>query len=372
MQPQTKNRVLMTLLITILLWISGVFGYFYLFPIVTHSAGLKYTVRPGTTTKSLVEDLYQKQIIHNPILFNILIHLKGNAVHKLKAGQYLFPKWTTPNNLIDQITAGKGMIYYSFTIVNGWKFHDLLDALQHEEKLKHLTMHLNNLEIMNALGLPNEKPEGQFYPATYYFFDGSSDLSLLRRAYHLMQKKLNDAWQNRDPNLPYKKPYDSLIAASLVEKEAYLNEERPLIAGVLINRLEKHMLLQFDPSVIYGMGDKYKGKITRQDLLKVTPYNTYTNRGLPPTPIALPSVESILAVLHPAKHDYYYFVARGNGAHQFSRTLKEHNAAVTAIEKHHVLPVRVSEKNKNEFFNWHLVQKYILELVALDLYEKMG
>jgi UPF0755 protein len=175
-------------------------------------------------------------------------------------------------------------------------------------------------------------PEGEFYPETYYYTRGVADLVILKHAYDLMQSRLNQAWESRLPGLPYQDAYQALIAASLIEKEAHLNQERPIIAGVLINRLRKNMLLQIDPTVIYGMGDRYLGKIYRRDLLDDTIYNTYVHKGLPPTPIAMPSQASIDAAIHPAAHDYYYFVAKGDGSHQFSKSLPEHHRAVQSTK----------------------------------------
>jgi UPF0755 protein len=186
---------------------------------------------------------------------------------------------------------------------------------------------------MLHLGAANLKPEGEFFPETYYFTKGNSDLILLKHAFKAMQSKLNDAWSKRASALPYKNAYEALIAASLIEKEAYLSKERPIIAGVLVNRLKKEMLLQFDPSVIYGLGERYTGKLSKANLLENTAYNTYLHKGLPPTPIAMPSLASISAALHPEQNDYYYFVAKGDGSHQFSKTLLEHNAAVKALIK---------------------------------------
>ena len=184
---------------------------------------------------------------------------------------------------------------------------------------------------MNRLGDAALAPEGQFFPETYYYTKGSSDLVILKRAFDLMQSNLKEAWETRSPNLPYKNVYEALIAASLIEKEAYFDAERPVIAGVLVNRIRKNMLIQFDPTVIYGLGLRYNGKIHKQDLLENTPYNTYVHKGLPPTPIAMPGRTSINAALHPDNTDYLYFVARSDKSHQFSKTLFEHQAAVIKL-----------------------------------------
>jgi UPF0755 protein len=204
--------------------------------------------------------------------------------------------------------------------------------LQITEGLHHLTSELTDEAIMQLLQT-NLSPEGNFLPETYFYTKGNADVMLLKQSFQLLQTKFAAAWEKRAINLPYKNTYEALIAASLIEKEAYLDSERPMIAGVLVNRLRHNMLLQFDPTIIYGLGDNYTGKIYKSDLTKDTPYNTYLHAGLPPTPIAMPSMGSIEAALHPIEHDYYYFVARGDGSHQFSKTLSEHNAAVVKFTK---------------------------------------
>jgi UPF0755 protein len=232
-----------------------------------------------------------------------------------------------------QMTTGKGLYYRLFTIVPGWSFTQLRRQLLLNKYLKHISQTYDDKQIMTELGNSSLAPEGEFYPDTYYYTRGVPDLVILKRAYQLMQLKLNEAWETRLPGLPYKDAYDALIVASLIEKEAYLNSERPVIAGVLINRLRKNMLLQIDPTVIYGMGDRYTGKIYKENLVENTPYNTYVHKGLPPTPIAMPSQASIEAAIHPQANDYYYFVAKGDGSHQFSKTLLDHNVAVQEAVK---------------------------------------
>lgn len=184
---------------------------------------------------------------------------------------------------------------------------------------------------MSRISSSDVDPEGEFFPETYYYTKDVSDLVILKRAYDLMQSRLSEAWQMRAADLPYQNAYEALIAASLIEKEAYFASERPLIAGVLVNRLKKNMLIQFDPTVIYGLGLRYDGTIHKKDLLENTPYNTYVRKGLPPTPIAMPSMASIEAALHPDNTDYLYFVARKDKSHQFSKTLPEHHAAVATV-----------------------------------------
>ncbi len=347
-----SNRESLTTTHTVLLIVAilflGVWLKFLYTSVVTDSLGYKYTVRLGASIRSVTNDLHSQHIIKHPLLFLLLAHFKGGS-HNLKAGEYFFPEGSTPLKIIDQITGGTGLVYYPFIIVPGWNLKQLRDALMQEQKLHHTMQNLSDAELMAHLGHSALNPEGEFFPDTYYFTGDSTDVEILKRAFKAMQKKLADAWAGRDKSIPFQNSYEALIAASIVEKEAYLEQERPIIAGVMINRLQKGMLLQFDPTVIYGLGARFDGKIYKQDLLKNTPYNTYIHKGLPPTPISMPSEQSILAVMHPQHNEYYYFVAKGDGAHQFSKTLTQHYAAVAA-----------ARKIDSWFFNAELVKHYML------------
>jgi UPF0755 protein len=352
MIPQSRVRVLLTTALFFLLCI-GILAFTWLdflhSSIVADEAGIKFKVHPGATYKTVSTDLYNQHILKHPQLFLWLFRWRGDT-HQLKAGEYLFPKGTTPSSLIDQIVSGHGMVTHAFTIIPGSTFRQLRQILNNDDNLIHTTKEMNNADIMKQLGHPTLDPEGQFFPDTYYFVPDSSDVALLKRAFQTMQKKLNYAWQHRIANLPFHNPYEALTAASIIEKETSLNEERPIIAGVLVNRLKKDIKLQFDPTVIYGLGMRFDGTIYKRDLLENTPYNTYTHKGLPPTPISMPSIESIEAVMHPDANNYLYFVARGEGeGHQFSRTLAEHNTAVAESKKH-----------QPGFFNAGLVKQYLV------------
>jgi UPF0755 protein len=317
-------------------------------PLVTDAQGFRYSVRPGATFKTVAADLHRLHILNHPCFFSWLVRYRG-VVHELKAGEYLFPRGTTPGRVIDQLSTGTGMIFHAFTVVPGMTFQQLRLVLNKSSELQHTTATLTDAAIMKRLGHPDVMPEGQFYPDTYYFVVDSSDLILLKRAYNAMQNHLNTAWQHRASNSPFKTPYEALIAASIIEKESRVKAELPIIAGVMSNRLHREMLLQFDPTVIYGIGSRYDGVIHKSDLQDKNPYNTYVNKGLPPTPISMPGKEAIAAALHPDANNYLYFVARGDGSsHQFSRTLPEHNAAVSAA--HQFRP---------GFFNGDLVQQYL-------------
>lgn len=303
---------------------------YYLFtPIPYQQGGDTYYLRPGTSKKLAIAELSKQGIIKHPILFSLYVFPQKSSL--LKTGEYLFPKGSTPVSIWRQMTTGTGLLYHQFTIVPGWTFNQLRMELSKAQELRHITAAMDDKQIMERLGYPHYSPEGYFFPETYNYTRGVPDLIILKRACDLMQIKLNEAWENRSAGLPYKNTYEALIAASMIEKEGYLDSERPVISGVLINRLRKNMLLQIDATVIYGLGQRYDGKIHKADLLEDTVYNTYVHKGLPPTPIAMPGLSSITAAMHPQQNDYYYYVAKGDGSHQFSKSLSEHNAAVQSI-----------------------------------------
>jgi UPF0755 protein len=206
-------------------------------------------------------------------------------------------------------------------------------ALDADPGVRHNSAALSDAEIMAQLGAAGRNPEGLFFPDTYLFGKGTSDLDILKRAYKAMDRQLQAAWQQRAPDLPYRSPYDALIMASVIEKETGQSTDRALIGGVFVNRLRIGMMLQTDPSVIYGMGEKFDGSLRKKDLIKDTPHNTYTRTGLPPTPIAMPGQAALEAALNPAKTEALYFVARGDGSSEFSRTLTEHERAVAKYQR---------------------------------------
>lgn len=323
-------------------------------PLITDERGYEYIVQPGASIRSVIADLYYKNIIKNRLLFNVLVILHPGS-HEIKSGEYLFPKGTRPSQLLNQIVTGSGFVYHQFTIVPGWNMRQLRAALAKESHFNHVVGTLSDTALMSRLGRPELKPEGQFFPDTYFYAGGSSDLILLKRAFQAMQNKLAVAWEGREFGLPFKDAYEVLIVASMIEKETEFDEERPIIAGVIVNRLHKNMLLQIDPTVIYGLGTRFDGTIYRKDLLAYTPYNTYVIKGLPPTPISMPGLESIMAVVHPQHHDYLFFVAKHgkDGPHQFSETLKEHYVAVS-----------VSNRLRAQFFNHRLMRYYLLKLFS--------
>lgn len=249
----------------------------------------------------------------------------------LKAGEYEFTDGMTSLDMINKMVEGDTK-HWQIQFIEGWTFQDMRAALASSDRLAQVTADWTSEQIMEALGSGGEHPEGRFFPDTYLFTSSETDLDLLSRAFERMQDVLAAEWQAKAENLPYDSPYEALIMASIVERETGAVHEREEVAGVFVRRLEKGMRLQTDPTVIYGMGDKYQGRITRKDLRTHTDYNTYRIDGLPPTPIALPGREAIHATLNPAEGDTLYFVARGDGTHKFSKTLKEHQKAVRAFQ----------------------------------------
>lgn len=251
---------------------------------------------------------------------------------KIKAGSYEVEEGLTALALLDKLTRGD-VTQTELVLVEGKTFRQFRTLLNEHPDLAHDSQKLSDEKILKLLAAKETHPEGLFFPDTYLFNKGSSDLDVLRRAYKAMQSKLAATWEKRESTLPVKTPYELLILASIVEKETGIPADRPQVAAVFVNRLRRGMLLQTDPTVIYGMGADYHGDIRREDLLEPTPYNTYVNKGLPPTPIAMPGKAAIVAALHPAEGDALFFVARGNGRHAFSATLSEHEKYVERYQK---------------------------------------
>jgi UPF0755 protein len=291
---------------------------------------LLFSVPAGADLSQVAVRLSNAGLISNRAYFEWRVRWAGLA-SALQAGTYeVLPK-DTPTDLLDKIVKGRTKTF-TITFVEGTRFADLRQVLDTHPYVAHSMAGRSDEEVMTALGLTGQAAEGWFFPSTYHFKADTSDLALLKRAHQRMQKILDDAWQRRTAQLPYKTPYEALIMASIVEKETARADERPAIAGVFVRRLEKGMKLQTDPTVIYGMGANYNGNIRRADLEQDTPYNTYTRKGLPPTPIALPGAAALQAALAPAPGHALYFVARGDGSHQFSASLTEHDEAVRRFQ----------------------------------------
>ena len=267
----------------------------------------------------------------NPILFSLFARATGRG-GRIKAGSYELKPGASPAKLLTQLVRGE-FAQESLTIIEGWTFKQMRAAIAASPDLRHDTAGLSDTELMAKISNDYALPEGLFFPDTYLFAKGASDLQIYRQAYAMLTKKLIDAWDKRDPALPYRTPYEALTMASIVEKETGQKSERGLIAGVFVNRLKQGMPLQTDPTVIYGMGERYHGVIHKADLLADTAHNTYTRRGLPPTPISLPGAASLNAALAPETTDAVYFVARGDGSSQFSSNLVDHNRAVNEYQR---------------------------------------
>lgn len=289
-----------------------------------------FEIDAGTNFRNICQHLVQQKIINHAYSFELLARLLQQD-KQIKAGIYGIKPSISHYELINQLTSGIDN-QASITFIEGWNFSDLRQALNKNEHIKHMTMAESDKKILEFVGAVENHPEGLFYPDTYYFNPNTSDREILKRAYDTMQRKLLREWQIRDQGLPYKTPYEALIMASIIEKETGRSSERAMIAGVFLNRLRIGMRLQTDPTVIYGLGQKFDGNIRKADLLRDSLYNTYTRDGLPPTPIAMPGLASIHAALHPSNTDALYFVGKGDGSHYFSRSLSEHNHAVTQYQ----------------------------------------
>ena len=288
-------------------------------------------VLPGMHLKSLSVMLEREGVIGNARVFWLLGRVLGKA-GTLKVGVYILDKPLTPLELYARIQRGD-VSQAIVQFIEGWNWREVRAALAGQPMLKNDSAGMSDAELLRAIGAGESHPEGLLFPDTYFYAPHSSDIQVLRRAYRLQHDKLMAAWEARAPGLPYRAPYEALIMASIVEKETGAAFERPQIAGVFLNRLRLGMRLQTDPTVIYGLGERFDGNLRKTDLQTDTPYNTYTRAGLPPTPIAMPSEAAIRAALNPARTDALYFVARGDGTHVFSSTLAAHNRAVNRYQK---------------------------------------
>lgn len=327
------------LAVLVLLGVAGTVGYgwvdyqrFVRSPLAVSAQTPSVDVGKGSNLRDVVGLLRGQNVTTTGPLYWRVLAEQLRVAGRLHAGEYALTVGMTPRDLLLNMAVGK-VVQRNFTIVDGWTFRDLRQALAKADKLRQDGAGLDDAQLMAKIGAPGEMPEGRFLPETYAYVKGDSDLDILRRAHVAMAKMLDALWPQRDDKVPLATPYDALILASIVEKETGRADERPRIAGVFARRLQSHMLLQTDPTVIYGMGDKYDGKIHKKDLETDTPYNTYVRAGLPPTPIALPGVQSLQAALSPAKTEALYFVSRGDGTSKFSENLTDHNKAVNKFQK---------------------------------------
>lgn len=329
-----KFIVIISVFLAICLWICLDFLYFLKSPLIKFGQSpTDFVFIQGTSVKKEAAILKQRGLIKRPLFFNLLARFKG-VERNLKAGEYrIDPGVTTPSLLLEKMVKGSS-IRHAFTIVEGWTVSQMIAALNSNAYIEHTLQKSNTAELMDKIGHSGELPEGRFAPDTYLFSGAVKDTYILANAYKLMKKRLQDAWNKKDILAVYNCPYEALIVASIIEKETAFEQEKPLIAGVILRRLAKGKLLQVDPTVIYGLGEKYNGKINKVDYTRDTPYNTYTHKGLPPTPISLPSKTSLEAALHPAVGTALYYVAKGDGTHKFSDTFKEQDQAIKKYLKH--------------------------------------
>jgi UPF0755 protein len=313
-------------------------------------AALRIQVEPGLTVRTVLARLARAGALEHPRLMELYLRLHGRHF-SIKAGEYEIAPRASAAEIVAMLAEGR-VVLEQLTVVEGTTFADLRHALESDPHVRPTLRGKSDAELMAAIGHPGEQPEGRFFPDTYRFAAGTSDVEILKIAHDKMSAVLASAWGDRVAGLPLPTSYEALILASIIEKESAVAAERPLIAGVFLGRLHKGMRLQSDPTVIYGMGSRYDGQIRSRDLTTDTPYNTYTRGGLPPTPIALPGRESILAAVRPAETGALYFVATGQGGtHQFSATLEEHNAAVqrylARLRAQEALPVRSSSASSS-------------------------
>lgn len=295
------------------------------------TATVDLSIEPGMGARGVAQAVLLAGAPVNPLLLEAWFRLSGQS-RQMRAGSYELDRKTTPRSLLQKLVRGEEALR-SVTLVEGWTFRQVRDALQKAEQLKPDSLALSPGDIMIQLGQPGVSAEGHFFPDTYTYSKGSSDLAVLKRAMHAMDKRLAAAWALRSPQTPLVNPEQALILASIVEKETGTPNDRPAIAAVFSNRLAIGMRLQTDPTVIYGLGEAFDGNLRKKDLLTDTPWNTYTRVGLPPTPISLPGKASLLAAVQPAPTKALYFVARGDGSSHFSSTLDEHNRAVNKYQR---------------------------------------
>jgi UPF0755 protein len=324
------KRILAVLTVGVVACFAAVAYYGYQ-PLATATFPVEFDLKAGASLKSAASQLEQAKILDEHWKFVLLARVMGKS-SQIKAGNYELRQPVTPIRLLEMITLGE-FSRRKVSVIEGWTFRQFRNVLDNNKYLLHDSTSLSEQQILQRIGATETQAEGLFFPDTYHFVAGSTDLSILKMAYRTMQRRLEEAWAARDEGLPLRTPYEALILASIVEKETGTAEDRSMIAGVFINRLRKNMLLQTDPTVIYGMGESFDGNLRKRDLLKDTPYNTYTRRGLTPTPIALPGMAVLQATLHPAKTDALYFVGRGDGSSQFSSNLSAHNRAVRKYQQ---------------------------------------
>jgi UPF0755 protein len=324
-----KRIFLLALCLTLLL--AAAMGWFAFSPVDLRADSADFSIKPGSGLRSATRQMIDAGVELSGWRFNLLGRILGKA-GTIKAGSYEVARGITPLGLLNKLTAGE-VTQAEIAFIEGWTFRQMRSALDAHIAVKHDSAGLSDAQIMARLGAAGRSPEGLFFPDTYLFGKGTGDLDILKRAYRAMDRQLRAAWEERAPDLPYRGPYEALIMASIIEKETGQSTERAMIGGVFVNRLRIGMMLQTDPTVIYGLGEEFDGNLRKRDLIHDTPHNTYTRAGLPPTPIAMPGQASLQAAVNPARTAALYFVARGDGSSEFSRTLAEHERAVTKYQR---------------------------------------
>jgi len=319
-------KSLFALGVAALLAAAGYAAWYAVTPVAVDKLPADFELPPGIRFRGAAQRIDAAGVRVGRFQFELLARALGRD-QDIKAGSYELAAAPTPLELLDKLTRGD-VTQVELRFIEGWTFRQLRAALDAHPGLRHDLQGLPDAEVLRRIGAPEPHPEGLFFPDTYLFSRNTSDLRLLQRAYAAMQQHLAQEWAARDPSVPYRSPYEALIMASIVEKETGRAEDRDMVAGALANRLRAGMLLQVDPTVIYGLGEAFDGNLKRGHLQADSPYNTYLRPGLPPTPIAAPGLASLRAALHPAKTQALYYVARGDGSSEFSRTLEEHNRAV--------------------------------------------
>lgn len=325
--PLIVKRKFFILWVLVIVWALA----YPLVPMHVSEKNATLEINSGSSLNQITSQLVEMNILNDSFRFKALAFFTGNQT-KLKKGYYKIPDNITPLGLLRILVDGKEMLF-PITLVEGSTFKEVRELIKNNANIKKTITDGDEKTILQSIRATEPYVEGLFYPDTYYFYKNTTDIEIMTNAYNVMTSKMAFLWENRTEDLPYESPYEALIVASIIEKEMGVEYEAPEIAGVFVNRLNANMRLQSDPTVIYGMQDSFKGNIRKKDLRADTSHNTYTRKGIPPSPIALPSLVALEAALNPATTGYYYFVAKGNRMHQFSKTLKEHNRAVNQYRR---------------------------------------
>jgi UPF0755 protein len=323
-------KTLLGLVVLAVLAAAGYAAWYVSAPLAVATLPVEVEIPRGASFRGVMDALEKSGIKVRRFEFETLARALRQE-RDIKAGSYEIAEPVRPIDLLEKLTRGD-VTQAEVRLIEGWTFSQFRAALDASPDLRHDSAGLEDTQILARLQAPEPHPEGLFFPDTYLFGRGASDLAVLRRAYRAMQRHLKEEWEGRSPNVPYQSPYEGLIMASIIEKETGKAAERDLIGGVLVNRLRIGMRLQVDPTIIYGLGSAFDGNLKKNHLLEDGPYNTYMRAGLPPTPIAMPGLASLRSAMRPGKTEALYYVSKGDGSSQFSRTLEEHNRAVSRYQ----------------------------------------